>query len=91
MPHETAAAAEGAHVHLASYRSEKADRRGWKTLKKRHGDLLGNLSSRVNEVDLGPGKGVYFRVEAGPLRDQKSAVELCKKLKTRKMFCTVTV
>ena len=91
VPHETAAAAEGAHVHLASYRSEKAARRGWKTLKKRHGDLLGNLSSRVNEVDLGPGKGVYFRVEAGPLRDQKSAVELCKKLKTRKMFCTVTV
>ena len=72
------------------YRSEKAARHGWKTLKKRHGDLLGNLSSRVNEVDLGPGKGVYFRVEAGPLRDQKSAVELCKKLKTRKMFCTVT-
>ena len=48
VPHETAAAAEGAHVHLASYRSEKAARPGWKTLKKRHGDLLGNLSSRVN-------------------------------------------
>jgi len=33
VPHETAAAAEGVHVHLASYRSEKAARRGWKTLK----------------------------------------------------------
>ncbi len=84
------AAADGAHVHLASYRSEKAALRGWKNLKKRHSDLLGELSPRVNEVDLGPGKGVYFRVEAGPLNDQKSAEALCQKLKTRKMFCTVT-
>ena len=89
-PQEAAAAAERAHVHLASYRSEKAALRGWKTLKKRHGDLLGDLSPRVNEVDLGPGKGVYFRVEAGPISDQESAAELCKKLKSRKMFCTVT-
>ncbi|MDP6474346.1 MAG: tetratricopeptide repeat protein [Rhodospirillales bacterium] len=85
-----AGGAGGAHVHLASYRSEKAALRGWKNLKKRHGDLLGELSSRVSEVDLGPEKGIYFRVEAGPLSDQESAEALCQKLKTRKMFCTVT-
>ena len=81
---------DGAHVHLASYRSEKDAKRGWKSLQKRHGDLLGELSSRVNEVDLGAGKGIYFRVEAGPLSDINSAENLCKKLKSRKMFCTVT-
>ena len=81
---------DGAHVHLAFYRSEKAAERGWKSLQKRHEDLLGALSLRVNEVDLGSGKGIYFRVEAGPLSDVRSAEDLCKKLKSRKMFCTVT-
>ncbi|MBT4428131.1 MAG: tetratricopeptide repeat protein [Rhodospirillaceae bacterium] len=81
---------DGTHVHLASYRSEKDAERGWKSLKKRHEDLLGELSSRVNEVDLGAGKGIYFRVEAGPISNLKSAEDLCKKLKSRKMFCTVT-
>ena len=69
---EIAAAEGGAHVHLASYRSQEAAQRGWETLKQRHSDLLGELSRRVNEVDLGPGKGVYFRIEAGPFNDQKS-------------------
>jgi hypothetical protein len=87
---KTAETPDSAHVHLASYRSKKDAQRGWKSLQKRHNDLLGDLSSRVNEVDLGSGKGVYFRVEAGPLRDKKSAEELCEKLKSRNMFCTVT-
>ena len=79
-----------AHVHLASYRSEKAAMQGWKTLKQRHEDLLGDLPPRVHEVDLGPGKGIYFRIEAGPLNDPESAEALCEKLKTRNMFCTGT-
>lgn len=87
---KVAATHNGAHVHLASYRSEKDAKRGWKNLQKRHQYLLGGLTSRVNEVDLGPGKGVYYRVEAGPLTDIKSAKDLCNKLKTRKLFCTVT-
>ena len=87
---EIADAEGGAHVHLASYRSQEAAQRGWETLKQRHADLLGELSRRVNEVDLGPGKGVYYRIEAGPFSDQKGAVALCEKLKTRNMFCTVT-
>ena len=87
---EILAAEGGAHVHLASYRSQEAAQRGWETLKQRHSDLLGELSRRVNEVDLGPGKGVYFRIEAGPFNDQKSAVALCEKFKTRNVFCTVT-
>jgi cell division septation protein DedD len=81
---------DGAHVHLASYRSEEAAMKGWASLQKQHGDLLGELKPRVNEVDLGPGKGIFFRVEAGPLSDQQSAAALCQKLKSRKMFCTVT-
>ena len=46
-------------IHLASYRSEKAARKGWSDLKRRHKGLLGALDSHVNKIDLGPEKGIY--------------------------------
>lgn len=52
-----------------------------------HGDLLGSLSVNILKVDLGTGKGIYYRIQAGPLSDRQAAVFLCDKLKSSGVGC----
>lgn len=74
-------------VHLASYKSERDATRGWTQLKRAHRDLLGGLESEVTQVNLGPGKGVFYRLLAGPLPDKGASANLCRKLKAKRQFC----
>ncbi len=74
-------------VHLASYKSKKDADRGWKQLKKAHSGLLGGLSEEVMQVNLGPGKGIFYRLLAGPLDSKAAASSLCNKLKAKRQFC----
>ena len=74
-------------VHLASYRTRKAANRGWSQLRRAHKSLLGGLGSEITRVNLGPGKGIFFRLKAGPLNDKAAAADMCRKLKSRRQFC----
>ena len=74
-------------VHLASYRTRKAANRGWSQLRRAHKALLGELSSEITRVNLGPRKGIFFRLKAGPLTDKAAAGDICRKLKSRRQFC----
>jgi hypothetical protein len=77
-------------VHIASYRSEEAARNGWTQLRRAHPQLLGNLQPDVARVNLGAGKGVFFRLMAGPLPSQAEADRICRELKARRQFCDTT-
>ncbi len=74
-------------VHLASYRTRKAANRGWSQLRRAHKSLLSELSSEITRVNLGPTKGIFFRLKAGPLKDKAAAADMCRKLKSRRQFC----
>jgi len=74
-------------VHLASYKSKRDASRGWTQLKRAHRGLLGGLQSEVTQVNLGPGKGVFYRLLAGPLDSKNAASGLCRKLKSKRQFC----
>lgn len=76
-----------AAVHLASYRSRQQADRGWQQIKRAHGELLGNFEPEISEIDLGKGKGTYYRLKAGPLADKKAAADMCAKLKQRRQYC----
>lgn len=76
-------------VQLASHRSDASARRAWVLLKRAHANLLGTLDPIVKRVDLGAGKGVYYRLQAGPLTSEAEARALCAKLKQRKQGCLV--
>ncbi len=76
-------------VHLASYKSREAADRGWTELKRAHKDLLSALSSEITTINLGP-KGIYYRLNAGPLVDRNGAADLCGKLKRRRQYCEPT-
>ena len=56
----------------ASLRSEDAARQEWERIKHKNGDLLGNLSATAIRADLGE-KGVYYRIQTGPVADPAAA------------------
>lgn len=83
-----AAMAKGsAAVHLASYRSRQQAERGWQQIQKAHQAILGKLQSDIVEVNLGAGKGTYYRLKAGPLASKDAAADICRQLKQRRQYC----
>lgn len=80
------AAAAPAGVHLASYRAAANARQGWDLLARRNGDLLRGLRADIRRVDIGE-KGIYYRLYAVPLASASAALELCRKLRQRGVFC----
>ena len=77
-------------VHLASYRSQKDADRGWTQLRRAHQKLLGELKPEVTKADLGQGKGIYYRLKAGPFDSPAAAEEVCRELKRLRQFCEPT-
>ena len=76
-------------IQLASLRSNVAVAQSWKRLVKSNKDLLGGLRLTIARRDLGSTKGVFFRMQAGPLPDAVAARDLCARLKRRKLNCLV--
>lgn len=84
-----AGAGRGWRVQIAAFRSEAAVRRSWADFSRRHRDLFSGLELSIARVDLGPGKGVYYRMRAGPLADAAAAAAMCRRLKQRKLGCFI--
>ena len=84
------APAGGAYrIQLAALRSRSAAEEAWKALLRKHRDLLSRLDTSIRRVDLGAGKGVYFRLQAGSFENQAGARRLCSELAGRKVGCLV--
>ena len=73
-------------VQLAAFRDRAAADKAWTGLKGKHPKQLGALSPFVSKVDLGT-KGIFHRLQAGPLVDRTAADKLCAALKARKQGC----
>jgi hypothetical protein len=78
-------------VHLASYCSQQAADRGWAQLRRAYRQDLGELKHEITWVDLGPGKGVFYRLKAGLLESDTTAQALCRRLKSRRQYCEPTM
>jgi tetratricopeptide (TPR) repeat protein len=74
-------------VHIASFRSRQAADRGWAQLKRAHRALVGNFRSEITRVNLGRGKGVFYRLVVGPAKSQADAQRICTTLKRRRQYC----
>lgn len=73
-------------IQLAATKSEDEAHREWQRLQRANTDVLGPLQLTVTRADLGPEKGVFFRIQAGPL-NEASARQACDALKARKLGC----
>lgn len=75
-------------VQLASLRKADGATGEWKRLVRAHAAVLEGLTSRVIRSDLGD-RGVYFRLIAGPFKDDVVARAACRKLQAKKQGCLV--
>ena len=76
-------------VQLAAARSPERARVEWDRMRRKHLDLLGDLGLTVTKADLGPKKGIFYRLRVGPLAGERAARTLCRELTKRKMGCLV--
>jgi len=77
---------KGYRLQLGAVRDPEMAKQSWERMKERHADLLGRLSFAAERVDLGA-RGVFYRIQAGPLADQAHAERDCKELKRRGVSC----
>ena len=87
-PKPAAAKTAGTRLQLGSLRSEDAARQEWERIKRKNTDLLGSLSATPIRTDLGD-KGVYYRIQTGPLADLPAAERICSELKQRSIGCII--
>ncbi len=88
-PAKTASTAPAYRVQLAAVRSLKRAQGEWDRLRRKNTDLLGHLALSVVKADLGPTKGMFYRLRAGPLADEAAARALCAELAARKVGCLI--
>ena len=86
------AAAPGAaieyRVHLSSVRRTGAAAGEWRRLQRAYPVLLGGLELAVARVELGAGRGVWFRLLGGPLA-RAEARRRCAEFTRRGIWCAV--
>jgi SPOR domain len=89
--HERAAAvapgAGGYWVQVGSGRDEKDSEALWTHLKSAHASILGDAEHAIVRADLGPGKGVFYRVHVGPYDSAGPASALCGRLRAAQADC----
>lgn len=88
---------QGWALQIAAYRHKSELMPGWRKLKKKYSDIIGELEPRRSEIDLGDAKyeggphGFYYRLNAGPLTSLAEAEEACRRIKMEGTDCWVRV
>jgi hypothetical protein len=75
-------------IQLASLRTPDEARDEWARVKRENADLLGKFTAVAVRADLGD-RGIWYRVEVGPVGDHAAALKLCKALKERNLGCQI--
>jgi cell division septation protein DedD len=79
-------ALKGYRLQLGAVRTPAAAKDEFERLKRLHGDVLGKLGYSAARVDLGE-RGIFYRIQAGPLADAAVAERDCSALNRRGVRC----
>lgn len=82
-----AIAAGPARIQVASLKSPEAAARYWKKLQEDNPAVLAGLELNVEQADLGPEKGVFYRVQGGPFPSRAEASAACEALRKADVAC----
>lgn len=77
---------QGYRLQLGALRSAAAATAAWQRLRQTEPDVLGRLNYTVSRIDLG-GRGVFYRLQAGPIASEAAAERSCATLKSRHVGC----
>ena len=75
-------------MHLSSVRRTGQAAAEWQRLQRAYPKLLGGLEMTVARIDLGAGRGVWFRVQGGPL-ERAEARARCTEFTRRGIWCAL--
>ncbi len=81
-------AASAWRIQIAAVASAKAAKKEWQRIASANDDLLSRLKLDILRADLGA-RGVFYRVQAGPLASEAEARDVCAALLRRKVNCFV--
>lgn len=70
------------YVQIGAVKSAAAAESGWGSYQKEYSPVLTGLDHRIQRADLGA-KGVYFRIQAGPMSKEKAS-DVCSRIKSQK-------
>ncbi len=73
-------------VQIAAVRSQQRAEAEWQRVQRKNPDVLSGLTLMTQQINLGADKGIFFRIQAGPLSRQQAA-KICQVLKSRKQAC----
>lgn len=76
-------------VHITSYKNRANVGKDWKRLVGEHPEQLLGLRVRISTIDLGPPRGRFYRLKAGPLPTRQFANALCRSLRQKGLYCAV--
>jgi SPOR domain len=79
-------AGHGYRLQVGAVRSPEAAKQEWDRLKRLHADLLGDLGVSTERVDLGQ-RGIFYRIQAGPIADAAKAERDCNELRQHGVGC----
>lgn len=85
-PLPTGALEKGYRLQLGSVRTLDSARQEWQRLELQNGNVLKKLGYTTARVDLGD-RGVFYRIQTGPMADAAVADRACKELKRRGVGC----
>jgi len=74
-------------LHLASFRSEASARQGWQQVLANNKATLSSLKPIIRRVDLGEGRGIFYRLMTGSFASMADAEAACVQLKQNNQFC----
>ena len=81
-------AASAWRIQIGAVASTKAAKKEWQRIASANEDLLSKLKPDIRRADLGA-RGVFYRVQAGPLESESEARAVCKALLERKVNCFI--
>jgi SPOR domain len=72
--------AGGFGIHLASYQKKESVLAGWRDYRRQYQGVLDRLTPRVAAIDLKDGRGLFYRLKAGPFATAAAARAACTKI-----------
>ncbi|NDF11441.1 MAG: SPOR domain-containing protein [Proteobacteria bacterium] len=85
---KASASISGVRVQLGSFRSVKEVDAEWKRIAKRFGSDLSGMNYSAVKANLGA-KGIFYRLQAGPVKNASHARAVCKNLADQGQACIV--
>jgi cell division septation protein DedD len=86
QPAPASAGGKGFRLQVASVKTPEGAKQEFERIRRQNTDLLGALPYSAERVDLGE-RGVFYRVQIGPIADGSEAERICGALRQRSVGC----